>query len=148
MKNGTEILIVDDNPADIDLIREALGHNPRPRQVSCAADGVEALALLIGEGNPAGSQVPDLIMLDLNLPRKDGRAVLAEVKSHPALRRTPIVVFSTSRAQRDIQGCYQLGANSYVSKPGDLDGFLAAVTSIERFWFDCARLPREEESQQ
>jgi len=144
VKTKSEILIVDDNPADIDLLREALAHCPRPSQVSSAADGVEALALLVGERTPAG---PDLIVLDLNLPRKDGRAVLAEVKSHPVLRRTPVVVFSTSRAQRDILGCYELGANSYVSKPGDLEGFLAAVTSIERFWFDCARLPRKEEPQ-
>ena len=144
MKTKSEILIVDDNPADIDLLREALAHCPRPSQVSSAADGVEALALLVGERTPAG---PDLIVLDLNLPRKDGRAVLAEVKSHPVLHRTPVVVFSSSRAQRDILGCYELGANSYVSKPGDLEGFLAAVTSIERFWFDCARLPRKEEPQ-
>jgi len=144
VKTKSEILIVDDNPADIDLLREALAHCPRPSQVSSAADGVEALALLVGERTPAG---PDLIVLDLNLPRKDGRAVLAEVKSHPVLHRTPVVVFSSSRAQRDILGCYELGANSYVSKPGDLEGFLAAVTSIERFWFDCARLPRKEEPQ-
>lgn len=142
--NTREILIVDDNPADIDLVREALAHGPRPNRVSSANDGMEAIALLSGAGS-TGLRFPDLIVLDLNLPRKDGRAVLAEVKSHPALRRTPIVVFSTSRAQRDILGCYELGANSYVSKPGDLEGFLAAVTSIERFWFDCARLPCEEE---
>lgn len=145
MKTKSEILIVDDNPADIDLLREALAHCPRPSQVSSAADGVEAV-ILLNEGRPA-DRVPDLIVLDLNLPRKDGRAVLAEVKSHPLLHRTPVVVFSTSRAQRDILGCYELGANSYVSKPGDLEGFLAAVTSIERFWFDCARLPRQEEPQ-
>jgi len=145
VKTNAEILIVDDNPADIDLVREALAHSPRPSRVSCAKDGVEAVARLSGEGSSAGLRLPDLIVLDLNLPRKDGHAVLAEVKTHPVLRRTPVVVFSTSRAQRDILGCYELGANSYVSKPGDLDGFLAAVTSIERFWFDCARLPREEE---
>jgi len=140
-----EILIVDDNPADIDLVREALAHSSCPSHVSSARDGVEAITLLSAPKNEKAFHAPDLIMLDLSLPRKDGRAVLAEVKSHPALRRTPVVVFSTSCAQHDILGCYELGANSYVSKPGDLEGFLAAVISIERFWFDCARLPRKEE---
>ncbi len=107
-------------------------------------DGVEAVALLHREGKYAQTPPPDLILLDLNLPRKDGRAVLAEVKTDPALRQTPIVVFSTSQAGHDIVRCYELGANSYVSKPGNLREFVSAVKSIESFWFGCARLPQKE----
>jgi len=145
VKTNREILIVDDNPADIDLACEALSQGSPPTHVSSVEDGVEAVAFLNRDGKYASARRPDLIVLDLNLPRKDGRTVLVEVKSDPNLRRTPIVVFSTSRAPHDIAGSFELGANSYVSKPGDLEGFLAAITSIERFWFHCARLPHEEE---
>jgi two-component system response regulator len=140
-----EILLVDDNPADLDLTSDVLARSERPKRVSSVMNGVEALDFLRHEGKYADTPDPDLIVLDLNLPRKDGRAVLAEVKADPLLRRTPVVVFSTSQAEFDILQSYNLGANSYVSKPGDLPEFVQAVESIENFWFGCARLPRKEE---
>lgn len=136
---------MDDNPADIDLTSDLLSRSQCPSQVHAVVDGVEALAFLRRQGEYASASSPDLVVLDLNLPRKDGRAVLAEVKADPILHTTPIVVFSTSQAPRDIVATYALGANSYVRKPGNLQEFVAAVKSIEEFWFGCASLPREEE---
>jgi two-component system, chemotaxis family, response regulator Rcp1 len=140
-----EVLLVDDNPADIDLTSEALARSQCSHNLSSVADGAEAIAFLHRQGKYCGAQRPDLMILDLNLPRKDGRAVLAEIKGDPALRRTPIVVFSTSKAGQDIGRSYQLGANSYVSKPGNLPEFFSVVRSIGEFWLGCARLPRSEE---
>jgi CheY-like chemotaxis protein len=102
------------------------------------------MAFLRREGKYASALLPDLVILDLSLPKKDGCTVLAEVKADPVLRKIPIAIFSTSEAQRDIVRSYELGANCYVSKPGNLQGFISAVTSIGEFWFGLARLPREE----
>jgi two-component system response regulator len=140
-----EVLLVDDNPGDTDLIADVLKRNDRPIHVHSVADGVEAMAFLRGEGKYSNAVPPTLIVLDLNMPRKDGQAVLAEVKSDPTLQQIPIVVFSTSKARDDIAGSYQLGANSYVSKPGDLDGFVSAVTAIGDFWLGVANVPRREQ---
>jgi chemotaxis family two-component system response regulator Rcp1 len=140
-----EVLLVDDNPGDTDLIADVLKRNDRPIHVHSVADGVEAMAFLRGEGKYINAVPPTLIVLDLNMPRKDGQAVLAEVKSDPTLQQIPIVVFSTSKARDDIAGSYQLGANSYVSKPGDLDGFVSAVTAIGDFWLGVANVPRREQ---
>jgi chemotaxis family two-component system response regulator Rcp1 len=104
------------------------------------------MEMLHREGKHAGTLLPDLVVLDLNLPGKDGRCVLSEVKTDPALRSTPVIIFSTSQARCDITFCYELGANCYISKPGDLHAFFAAVTAMGDYWFGCARLPREEES--
>jgi two-component system, chemotaxis family, response regulator Rcp1 len=145
MRRITEVLLVDDNPADIDLTREVLARNRCPSHVHAVIDGAEAIAFLHRQGRYAGESVPDLVVLDLNLPRKNGRAVLAEIKADPVLRMTPIVIFSTSQANQDIVHSYELGANSYVSKPGNLQDFILAVTSIGEFWFCSARLPRKEE---
>ena len=145
MKVTTEVLLVDDNPGDTDLIADVLERNDRPIHVHSVADGLEAMAFLHCEGKYANALPPHLLVLDLNMPRKDGRAVLAEVKSDPTLRQIPIVVFSTSKAPDDIASSYQLGANSYVSKPGDLDGFVSAVTAIGDFWLGVANIPRREE---
>ena len=145
MKVTTEVLLVDDNPGDTDLIADVLKRNDRPTHVHSVADGVEAMAFLHGEGNYANALPPHLIVLDLNMPRKDGQAVLAEVKSNPALQQIPIVIFSTSTARADIARSYQLGANSYVSKPGDLEGFVSAVTAIGDFWLGVTNVPRKEE---
>ena len=112
---------------------EADGH-----RVRLALDGAAAV-------DAFREDLPDLTILDLNLPKKDGRAVLAEVKADPVLRKIPIVIFSTSEARQDIERSYELGANCYVSKPGNLQGFISAVTSIGEFWFGLAHLPREEE---
>ena len=142
---ATEILLVDDNPADTDLTSEVLTRNGCPSHIHAVTDGVEAIAFLRREGKYANALLPDFVILDLNLPKKDGRTVLAEVKADPVLRKIPIAIFSTSQEQRDIVRSYELGANCYVSKPGNLQAFTSAVTSIGEFWFGLARLPREEE---
>ena len=144
MKQVCIILLVDDNPADVDLVREALQGNVHRIQVESVGDGEEALAFLNRRGSHVEKPRPDLVILDLNLPKKDGRAVLAEVKADAELRTIPIVVFSTSRSLLDIGRSYELGANCYVSKPGNLNDYFAAVQSIEEFWFGCASLPRKE----
>jgi len=139
-----EILLVEDNPADRDLTIDALAHSHWPSNISAVSDGAEALAFLRREGKYAAATRPNLVLLDLNLPRKDGRAVLADVKSDPALRRIPVVIFSTSQAPLDIERCYELKANSYVSKPSTLRDWMAAVKVVNEFWLGCACLPREE----
>jgi chemotaxis family two-component system response regulator Rcp1 len=141
----TEILLVDDNPADTDLTREVLARDGCPIHIHAVTDGVEAIAFLRREGKYAKALLPDFVILDLSLPKKDGRVVLAEVKADPVLHKIPIVIFSTSEARQDILQSYELGANCYVSKPGNLTDFISAVTSIGEFWFGLARLPREEE---
>jgi two-component system response regulator len=142
---ATEILLVDDNPADTDLTSEVLTRNGCSTHIHAVVDGVEGIAFLRRKGKYANVLLPDFVILDLNLPKKDGRAVLAEVKADPVLRKIPIVIFSTSEARQDIERSYELGANCYVSKPGNLQGFISAVTSIGEFWFGLAHLPREEE---
>jgi chemotaxis family two-component system response regulator Rcp1 len=144
MKEGRIILLVDDNPADVDLAREALQENVHLIQVESVADGQAAMAYLHRAGQYANAVRPDLLILDLNLPKKDGRAVLTEVKSDPELRTIPVVVFSTSRSMLDIARSYELGANCYVSKPGNLKDYFLAVQSIEEFWCGSASLPRKE----
>jgi two-component system, chemotaxis family, response regulator Rcp1 len=135
------ILLVDDSPADLDLIHEALAASTYQSGISMVPDGEEAINFLRRAGKYADAPRPDLVILDLNLPRKDGRAVLADFKSEPTLRTVPAVVFTTSHSRQDIVHCYQLGANCYVSKPGNLGDFLAAVQAIEKYWFGLASLP-------
>ena len=142
----TEILLVDDNPADIELTRDTLKTGSGPFEIQAAKDGVEAIALLRQRAESANTALPALMFLDLNMPRKDGRAVLAEVKNDPRLRTIPIVVFTASRAFLDISKSYELGANCYVTKPATLPEFMAAVKSIETFWLSAASLPRAEEA--
>jgi len=139
-----EVLLVDDNPADSDLIADVLGRNGCLCHINAVTSGAEALAYVRREGKFGDAVVPDLVILDLNLPGTDGRAVLAAVKGDPVLRKMPIVVFSTSQASSDVVSSYELGANSYVSKPGSLQDFISAVTSIAEFWLGFARLPQEE----
>jgi CheY-like chemotaxis protein len=146
MTTMAEILLVDDNPADLDLTIDALAQSPWRIHVSTVSDGAEAMAYLYREGKYSEAIRPHLILLDLNLPRKDGRAVLADMKSKPALRRIPVVVFSTSQARKDIESSYELGANSYVSKPPTLSQWVSAVKVLNEFWIGCACLPREVES--
>ncbi len=137
-----EILLVEDNPADATLVREALAINPHPSPLTCCGDGESAAAYL--RGCLKSEARPDLIILDLNLPRKDGRALLAELKSDPELHCVPIVVFSTSQSNLDIARSYELGANCYVNKPVELQRFFAAVRAIVEFWYGCASLPQED----
>src|SRR3954463_13059596 len=125
-----EVLLVDDNPADSDLTTEALSRCSCAHEVRAVRDGVQAMEFLHRRGKYANARTPDLVILDLNLPGKDGRAVLAEVKTDPALKRTPVVIFSTSQAKSDIKSSFELGANSYVSKPGNLQEFMCTVTAI------------------
>ncbi|HEX3353092.1 MAG TPA: response regulator [Terriglobales bacterium] len=139
-----EILLVDDNPADRDLTIEALSQSLWPSNVSTAIDGADAMTFLRREGKYNKATRPNLVLLDLNLPRKDGRSVLAEMKSNAALRRIPVVIFSTSQAPLDVERCYDLGANSYVSKPSTLQDWMTAVKLLKEFWIGCACLPREE----
>jgi two-component system response regulator len=145
MKTTAEILLVDDNQADIDLTRDVLQQSKRSNHVRAVNDGVEAIAALHRQGQYAGVPLPDLVVLDLNMPRKNGCGVLAEIKSDPMLRKIPIVVFTTSVASPDVESSYELGANSYVSKPCNLPDFVSTVKAIEEFWLGLARLPHEEE---
>lgn len=141
MKPTPEILLVDDNPADANLTCEVLATSERPSHISTVSDGEQALAFLRRTGKYSDAVRPDLLILDLNLPRRDGRAVLAEVKADPELNELPVVIFTTSRSSHDIARCYELGANCYVSKPGNLGQFFSAVRSLETFWFGFASLP-------
>jgi CheY-like chemotaxis protein len=138
-----EILLVEDSPADVDLTREALDDAKVHNNLHVASDGVEALAFLRREGRYADAPRPDLILLDLNLPKKDGREVLAEIKDDPKLRRIPVVILTTSEAEQDILRSYDLHANCYITKPVDLDSFIDVVRSIEGFWLAIVRLPAE-----
>ena len=136
-----EILLVEDNPGDVRLTREALRENKVNNNLYVAIDGVEALAFLRREGAYAGAPHPDLILLDLNLPRKNGREVLAEIKSDVHLRRIPVVILTTSSAEQDIVASYDLYANCYITKPVDLEQFLSVIRCIEGFWLTVVKLP-------
>ncbi len=136
---------MDDNPADVGLAREALVGGRHQSRISHVMDGEEAMAYLHRIGQYADAVRPDLVILDLNLPKKDGRAVLAEAKADKSLCTIPIVVFSTSRLMLDIARCYELGANCYVSKPGNLNDYLLVVQAIDEFWFGVANVPQKEE---
>jgi chemotaxis family two-component system response regulator Rcp1 len=139
--NPIEILLVEDNPGDVRLTVEALKEAKVRNNLHVAEDGVEALALLRQEGKYTDAPRPDLILLDLNLPKKDGREVLAEIKEDPNLKRIPVVVLTVSQAEEDILKTYDLHANCYISKPVDLDRFLTVVKSIEDFWLTIVKLP-------
>jgi two-component system, chemotaxis family, response regulator Rcp1 len=137
-----EILLVEDNPGDARLAVEALKESKVHNNLYHVADGVEAMRFLRGEGEYAEAPQPDLILLDLNLPRKDGREVLSEIKEDPRLRLVPVVVLTTSAAERDLVKTYGLHANAYVIKPIDLDRFVEIVQGIEEFWFSIVKLPQ------
>jgi two-component system, chemotaxis family, response regulator Rcp1 len=138
-----EILLVEDSPEDADLTREALEDAKVANNLSVVADGAAALAYLRRQGDYAGATRPDLILLDLNLPKKDGREVLAEIKADDELKLIPVVVLTTSEAEQDIVKSYKLHANCYVTKPLDLDQFVTVVKSIEDFWLAIVKLPPE-----
>lgn len=139
-----EILLVEDNPGDVRLTIEALKDGKVHNHLSIASDGVEAMEFLRRQGRYASAPRPDLILLDLNLPRKDGREVLCEIKSDPGLRSIPVVVLTTSQAEEDIIRAYDHNANCYITKPVDFDQFMKVVKSIEDFWLTVVKLPREE----
>jgi CheY-like chemotaxis protein len=144
MKTAPEVLLVDDNPADIELTSDVLSKSKRHFHVNTVNDGAEAICFLRREGKYVTAPSPDLVVLDLNLQRKDGREVLSDIKSDPSLARIPVVIFTTSQANTDISRCYELGANCYLRKPGNLPDFVAVVQSMADFWLGFASLPQKE----
>jgi two-component system, chemotaxis family, response regulator Rcp1 len=138
-----EVLLVEDNPGDVRLTQEALKDGRVLVNLTVASDGVEAIEILKSSGAFSGRARPDLILLDLNLPRKNGREVLEEIKADDELKRIPVIVMTTSKAEQDVYKAYNLNANCYVTKPVDLDDFLNVVRSIEDFWLTIVTLPQE-----
>ena len=136
-----EVLLVEDNPGDVRLTMEALKEAKMHNRVSVVQDGMEAMDFLRKQGKFTDATRPDLILLDLNLPRKNGREVLAEIKADENLKCIPVVVLTTSEAEQDILKAYKLHANCYVTKPVDLDQFIKVVQSIENFWMTVVKLP-------
>jgi two-component system, chemotaxis family, response regulator Rcp1 len=136
-----EILLVEDSPGDVRLTIEALKEAKVANNLSVVEDGVKAMEFMRRQGQYASAARPDLILLDLNLPRKDGREVLKEVKADADLRRIPLVVLTTSRAEEDILKAYDLHANCYITKPVDFEQFMHVVKSIENFWLTVVKLP-------
>jgi chemotaxis family two-component system response regulator Rcp1 len=133
------LLLVEDNPGDVDLVTHAVAEFPC--DLSVASDGVEAMEFLRKEGRHAGALAPDLVLLDLNLPKLSGREVLARVKEDQDLKHIPVVILSSSQARRDLLETYRLHANCFVTKPVDLDEFLASVGAVAQFWLEVAKLP-------
>jgi two-component system, chemotaxis family, response regulator Rcp1 len=141
-RNGPmEILLVEDNPGDVRLTKEALKEGKVYSNLHAVKDGVEAMEFLRREGRFRGVPRPDIILLDLNLPRKDGREVLQEIKSDESLKRIPVVVLTTSKAEEDVLRTYNLHANCYVTKPVDLEKFMVVVKTIDSFWLTVVTLP-------
>jgi chemotaxis family two-component system response regulator Rcp1 len=139
--NNIHILLVEDSPGDARLIMEAFKETQLKTLISVVTDGVEALAFLKHEGKYAESLRPDIMLLDLNLPRKDGRELLNDIKNDDEFKMIPVLVLTTSSSRDDIIGSYERHANSYITKPADMDEFLEVVRSVENFWFDIAKLP-------
>lgn len=135
-----KILLVEDNPADARLVKDAVTECPGFHHVYVVEDGMEAMAWLRREGDALANPRPDLILLDLNLPRKDGRAVLREVKADPAIRSIPVIVLTSTQAEQEVRLAYDHGAAAYCIKPHDLDEYLTLIHRIVEFWSQCARL--------
>jgi two-component system response regulator len=136
-----QVLLVEDNPGDVRLTREAFRDAKMHLDLHVVGDGMEAMEFLLQQGKFSESPRPDLVLLDLNLPRKDGREVLSEIKNHATLKSIPVVVLTTSASDADIEKSYLLHANCYISKPVELEGFLTVVQSIDDFWLTVVRLP-------
>jgi CheY-like chemotaxis protein len=136
-----DILLIEDNPGDIMLTKEAFKECSYSHNITAFNDGIEAMKYLRKEEKYDKARVPDLILLDLNLPKKDGRELLAEIKTDPALKIIPIIILSTSKNERDIQTSYELKANCYICKPLELESFINIIQEIERFWFKTVKLP-------
>jgi two-component system, chemotaxis family, response regulator Rcp1 len=136
-----EVLLVEDSPGDVRLTQEALKESKIQIKLHVAPDGTAAMAFLRCEGENANAPRPDLILLDLNLPKKDGREVLQEIKEDRVFKSIPVVILTTSRSDRDVVRSYMLHANCYINKPVDLQGFLTVVKAIDTFWFSVVKLP-------
>lgn len=145
MPEPIEVLLVEDNPGDVRLTQEVLKDGKIRNHLSVASDGAEAMEFLHRRGRYSDAPKPDVILLDLNLPKKDGREVLAEIKADPDLRRIPVIILTTSEAELDVMSAYDQHANCYITKPVDLVQFETVVRSIEGFWFDIVHLPKEGE---
>lgn len=141
MTRAVRVLLVEDNPGDADLTRETLESNRLLVEISVVVDGEQAIDFLLARGAYRDAELPDIVILDLNLPKMDGREVLAEMKRHERLRMIPVVILTSSDAERDIAQSYALGANCYVTKPVDLVAFQSIVKSIDGFWFTVVKLP-------
>jgi len=141
-----EVLLVEDSPGDVRLTREAFKDAKVHINLHVASDGNEAMAFLLRKEGYASVPRPDLILLDLNLPKKDGREVLTEIKESPTLKSIPVVILTTSASEADILRSYRLHANCYITKPVGLNGFLEVIKSIDSFWLSVVKLPREERS--
>lgn len=137
-----DVLLVEDDPGDTLMIREAFDDNKVRNTLACVTDGVEAMEYLRREGRYADAPRPDLVLLDLNLPRKDGREVLAEIKGDDDLSTIPVVVLTTSQAEEDVLRSYRLHANAYVTKPVDFDRFIEVVRQIDEFFVTVVKLPK------
>ena len=137
-----EVLLVEDSPGDVRLTKEAIKDAKVHVKLHVVADGAQAMAFLARDGEYAGMPRPDLILLDLNLPKKDGREVLEEIKKSPTLKSIPVVVLTTSSSEVDVMQSYMLHANCYITKPVGLEGFLKVVQSIDNFWLSVVKLPR------
>jgi len=140
---AAEFLLVEDNPGDVRLTCEALTESKVKNNLSIVGDGLEAMAFLRREGKYADAPRPDVILLDLNLPKKNGLEVLAEIKADPSLKRIPVVIVTSSEAEQDVLKTYDLHVNCYVNKPVDLEQFIKVVQSIETFWLTIVKLPSE-----
>ncbi len=138
-----EILIVEDNLGDARLVQEALIDGQIHNNLSHLEDGVEALAFLRRQGKYADSPRPDIVLLDLNMPRVDGRQVLVEMKHDPDLKEIPVVALTTSSAQKDVEACYKAGANAYITKPVDFEAFMNVIKTFDQFWFSVVTLPND-----
>jgi len=142
-RHQIQILLVEDNPGDVRLIKEALNGGRLKNYLMVAGDGVEALAILRKEGKYSGAPRIDLVLLDLNLPKMDGREVLTEMKRDDRLKRIPVVVLTTSRAEEDILKAYDLHANCFITKPVGVDEFIKVIQKIEHFWLTVVKFPAE-----
>lgn len=142
-REPVEILLAEDNPGDVKLTRKALEKGRLANNLHVVTDGVETLQFLRGEGEYGGRPRPDLVLLDLNMPRKDGREVLEEIKASEELKRIPVVVLTSSEAEEDVIRSYDLHANAYLTKPVDFDGFIDVVGTLEEFWLQVVKLPPE-----
>lgn len=139
----SDVLLVEDNPSDVYLTQEAFRVNGSDSRIHVVEDGIQALAFLRRESPYEASPRPNLVLLDLNLPRKDGYKVLEEMKADPELRKIPVVILTTSTAEADIERCYERYANCYIAKPVDFDQFERVIREIDTFWFRCVTLPQD-----
>jgi CheY-like chemotaxis protein len=142
-REPVEILLAEDNPGDVKLTRKALEQGRLANNLHVVNDGVETMQFLRGEGEYEGRPRPDLVLLDLNMPRKDGREVLEDIKKSPDLKRIPVVVLTSSEAEEDVLRSYELHANAYLTKPVDFSGFIDVVGKLEEFWLQVVKLPPE-----